>query len=250
MRTGILLFIVISLFLISLAGTAGVKAYSDVSECEKLSESSDGYRKMNECYNAIAKSQLEPSTCEKIQKSEIYLLSLCYRNFAEVKGDESICELVQNDEENNKCHNNLAIAKRNPLLCEKMTIAGQKELCIAVAKQDESSCKNLDDALRNQCYGDIAVIKQSPSLCELVQSVGQKAYCRSMIAAAKRDESLCENIIDHNEQTGKSWRDFCYSEIAKAKGGEVRSAGPNLLLVVAIAIVSVIGIIVALLKRR
>ena len=133
----------------------------------------------------------------------------------------------------------LAIETQYPLICEEFEDQSFKDEChfeLASALNDSDICGNIvDEEKANRCYVGIAVETNDVMICEKVTNQTKyKDWCYSKIAVNKKEESLCQKIIDDDTRDGCYWeinqenldysvceklknpetKDYCYSKVA------------------------------------
>ena len=80
----------------------------------------------------------------------------------------------------------------------------------SLIKENCSKIENLDD--RDECYVNNAKNAKSILVCNNINDKRTLAYCYTLVAEAKKDESICNTL-----QTDKYWTDICYKKVAEAK---------------------------------
>jgi len=187
-------------------------------------------------------------TCEKAPKylSEAYeeaessievCNDKCYKNFALLKEDVSICEKITDGITKNDCYTGMAVLLDNPSLCKKMGLSEEriqqieqeedeyfaKQIEASEQKDAEKSCYSMvcetryapikdenDSKKVDACVLDLskdyraaAIETGDASLCGRYTNVTERDSCYSDMAEG--NASLCENVQDSKT------KDECYS---------------------------------------
>lgn len=126
--------------------------------------------------------------------SDKYQDAVCYRVIAVAKADPLICEKIEVSKD--RCYAEAAKTKPDMSLCDKVIEKNFKNRCywnIAEAKQDFSFCEKItdDQDWRNRCF---ATMKNNSLLCDKIDQQFEKNICYLDIAIKKNDESLCKKM--------------------------------------------------------
>ncbi len=76
------------------------------------------------------------------------------------------------------CYYNLATAKNDSSICQKIELQDRKNMCIALADKDASFCRIVENDLeKTTCYSDVASAKKDPTVCQNIQSEFYRNLC-------------------------------------------------------------------------
>ncbi|GEM_PF-2653260 len=154
-----------------------------------------------ECFEEIAPEITNPEYCEELKTQD--QKDTCYMQIAKLRKDSTFCKKVSSDaqrdcqntvidtvarETNNEnacltsdCLTAVAIAKKNPQVCEKIASLQLQE--------------NLDsDDEEQNCYVDYAENVNDIKICDKFKEEGVRNGCFSAIARNTKDIKICRNI--------------------------------------------------------
>ena len=192
-----------------------VKCYASIFSEKGYSETAcDKVTKKEDCYTGAAVNKKDESICSKIK--DVSEKSICYSYVAEAKGDEKLCVEAAKIYKGfviDSCYEEVAITKKDPAACEKLSNADDKGYCyvmLAAIEQDQSFCLKTEGENKDMCYVGAAIVKEDEKLCG--ESGSSEPLCQTMLALAKLDETLCAGA--------GSQMDNCYLYLARLKAEE------------------------------
>ncbi len=113
-------------------------------------------------------------------------------------------EIIRSDDEGlfNEMFENYEIIQKAISVCQKMEDENQKNLCLALTKNNSSECEGQPSILKEGCYLMYAFLDSDTSICEKSLDSG---LC---LATILKDDSKCEFSDDVNT---------CYTSVASSK---------------------------------
>ncbi len=192
---GVILLVILVLLILFL--NSDKQNSSIITECENLNNE----ELKASCYIQVAIQKQDLSKCEEIGKRWLNAEETCYAEFSIANKDASGCEKLK-ETHKDACYTQVALNTNNAELCEKI----QNRAITDIGKGEFS---NYDE-----CYSKIAEKRNDPLLCEKVLGNNRKNFCYTKIATTINDETICKSI---SGEYSTSYLSQCYILIAGAK---------------------------------
>lgn len=151
------------------------------------------------CYWDLAVLRSDTHLCENIAIPSKYLTKQsCYAAIL----NASLCE---EDIDKEACYSKVAIAKKDKLLCLKLSDDKRNSCVVNIAKDklDETVCEYAIGSTIEDCYWTIVFKKKDVNICEKAKE--KKPYCIATIKGAE----FCKYTPD---------KPLCYEKVAIARG--------------------------------
>ncbi len=146
----------------------------------------------------------------------------CYEIYSKETDNVALCrEITEGTDYQWRCYANTAIRTGQASQCENVELLN-RWTCYrnySVSTNDVSGCKAIHDLATNAkigCFLDIARVYGNPSACENINSSSQKGMCYQLAVYNHEQPVIAiENCYDVRDE---SWRNACYTEVAKYSG--------------------------------
>ena len=183
-----------------------------VEVCDNLSN--DSYK--NTCYSMVIGQTKDISMCE-VDSNDIPEKITCYKNLALAKDDPEICQKIDYNYFKEWCTTDSAkdfsichSIKKGMLYWDEAKLNDQKNICLGAVTGNVNYCEKITGN-KSSCYSDIAARRDDLSICDKIESDNySKDECYMRIATKRGDSSLCNEL-------GNKLREQCYNQISIQK---------------------------------
>jgi hypothetical protein len=154
-------------------------AWNDSSICDRINYAARKY----ECI-------ITTGSCSKISDSA--QAEKCGQYQALRKFNVEKCEsisLASGISAGDSCYWEEATARKDPMLCAKISSQEESNLCLAVTQNNLSLCCQSKGICSDYCYRGFAAYNNDSSVCSYVNDSADKVWC---LAVTKRDSSICD----------------------------------------------------------
>ncbi|MFH0861683.1 MAG: hypothetical protein V1875_01515 [Candidatus Altiarchaeota archaeon] len=178
---------------------------SDASICEKIPVAEF----MGGCVALIASCTDDESLCSPLGENDIGLQYMCVSEVAEVRGDPSLCDGMENPNYRDTCLEKVAAATADISICSRISENSDKDNCIkavAVAKKDPSLCVGVSgtiDYWRQECLMEVSMAAGDMALCGSLETDSRAGKdkmikCVKNITASADDPAICDPISEES----------------------------------------------------
>jgi len=180
--------------------------------CDSLSN--DSYK--NDCYSMVVRQTKDISMCER-NSNDMGRKVTCYKNLALAKNDSEICQKIDYNyfkewcmADSTKDFSICRSLKDGTLYWDEAKLDDWKNICLGAVTGDVNYCEKInEESVKPSCYKDIAVKRNDLSICDKIESDNNsnRDECYMRVAIKREDDSLC------GELSGK-FKEQCYNQIS------------------------------------
>lgn len=192
-----------------------------LDSCLKISPTSYGIFKRDECIFSIATEQKNVDLCNLISLSYVsseFTRDKCFFSLVEKIEDISFCNKIIDLNRRNECLKLIGVTQFRLDACQAIDVNSLQGECIkSIALNDANHlvCLEIPQSelpLRQECFSEIAVKTQSIDLCYKIYNTDLKGDCLKNLALVQKQVVGCEKITFNDKKKFECYYEFALQE--------------------------------------